>query len=224
MGRNPVAGADPRLMIHPGGDPSRILSPGGRIGVRAVPGFQADTGGWSGAQRRLHWAVAGLVVATFAIGLTMVALPLTLLLQKIIAYQLHKSLGLLVPPLALWRLWLRLRRGRPAGDAGIPAWQRRLAEAAHTVLYLLLIAVPVLGYLSASAAPGQIETTLFLLMPVPHLLPASEALYAAIRPVHEVAAWALVLLALGHAGMAVVHHLGGRTTLRAMLGRGAAGR
>ncbi len=179
----------------------------------------SSSDGWSGAQRRLHWVVAGLVVAAFAIGLVMVALPLTRLLEKIIAYQVHKTLGLLVPPLVLWRLWLRARRGRPAEDPTIPPWQHRLAAAGHIVLYLLLIAVPVLGYLSASTAPGEIETTLFLLIPVPHLLPADEALYNMIRPVHEVAAWSLVLLAAGHAAAAVHHHLKGRRVLRAMLGR-----
>lgn len=179
----------------------------------------SSSDGWSGAQRRLHWVVAGLVVAAFAIGLVMVALPLTRLLEKIIAYQVHKTLGLLVPPLVLWRLWLRARRGRPAEDPAIPPWQHRLAAAGHIVLYLLLIAVPVLGYLSASTAPGEIETTLFLLIPVPHLLPADEALYNMIRPVHEVAAWSLVLLAAGHAAAAIHHHLKGRRVLRAMLGR-----
>lgn len=178
--------------------------------------------GWSAAQRRLHWAVAALVAAGFMLGLVMVALPLTWLLEKILAYQAHKTIGLLVPPLVLWRLWLRARRGRPAEDPSIPPRQRMLATAGHVVLYLLLIAVPVLGYLSASTAPGGIETTLFLLIPVPHLLPADEALYGMIRPVHEVAAWALVLLAAGHAAAAVHHHVRGRTVLRAMLGRGGA--
>ena len=178
--------------------------------------------GWSAAQRRLHWAVAALVATGFVLGLVMVALPLTWLLEKILAYQAHKTIGLLVPPLVIWRLWLRALRGRPAEDPSIPPRQRMVAAAGHTVLYLLLIAVPVLGYLSASTAPGGIETTLFLLIPVPHLLPADEALYGMIRPVHQVAAWALVLLAAGHAAAAVHHHARGRTVLRAMLGRGGA--
>jgi len=174
---------------------------------------------WSRAQRLLHWLVALVVVTTFAIGLVMVALPLTRLLEKIIAYQVHKSLGLLVPPLVLWRLWLRARRGRPAPESGIAPWQHRAAGLGHAVLYALLVAVPVLGYLSASTAPGQIETVWFLLVPVPHVLEADEALYAAIRPVHQAAAWALVLLAAGHATMAVLHHRRGHGVLRGMLGR-----
>lgn len=177
--------------------------------------------GWSTAQRRLHWAVAALVVAAFAVGLVMVALPLTRLLEKIIAYQAHKTIGLLVPPLVLWRLWLRARRGRPAQDAAIPAWQRRVAAAGHGALYALLMLVPLFGYLAASTAPGAIETTLFLLIPVPHLLAPDEALYGLIRPLHQAAAWALVVLAGGHAAVAVAHHLRGHGVLRAMLGGAA---
>lgn len=166
------------------------------------------------AQRRLHWAVAALVGAAFALGLVMTALPLSALLAKLLTYQLHKSLGLLVPVLTLWRLALRWRRRRP--EASGPAWQRRLATLAHAALYALLLVVPVLGYLVASAAPGQIATTFFLLIPIPHLLAPDEPSFQALRAVHAALAWSLVLLAAGHAAMAVAHHLGGRDTLRRM--------
>ena len=179
-----------------------------------MSGFSSE--GWSRGQRWLHWAVAALVLTGFAVGLVMVSLPLTRLLAKILAYQLHKSLGLLVPPLVLWRLWLRARRGRPEEDAAIPAWQRRAASAVHVVLYALLLVVPLLGYLSASTAPGQIETTLFLVIPVPHLLAPDEALFRTLRGIHQALAWTLVLLAAGHAAMALRHHLHGRATLRRM--------
>jgi cytochrome b561 len=179
----------------------------------------SSSDGWSAAQRWLHWAVALLVVLGFVVGLVMVALPLTQLLAKIIAYQAHKTIGLLVPPLVVWRLVLRARRGRPAEDASLPAWQRRAAALAHAALYALLIVVPVLGYLSASTAPGQIETVMFLLIPIPHVLEPDEATYEVIRAIHQVAAWALVLLAAGHAAMAVAHHRRGHRVLARMLGR-----
>lgn len=175
--------------------------------------------GWSRSQRWLHWAVAALVFTGFGVGLVMVALPLSQLLAKIIAYQVHKTIGLLVPPLVAWRLVLRARRGRPAEDAAIAAWQRHAASAGHAVLYALLIIVPVLGYLTASTAPGQIPTTLFLVIPVPHLLPPDAAAYAVLQTVHRTLAWTLVILAIGHAGAAVMHHWQGRRTLRQMLGR-----
>lgn len=179
----------------------------------------SSSDGWSAAQRRLHWSVALLVAAAFAIGIVMVALPLTQLLAKILAYQAHKTAGLLVPPLVLWRLVLRARRGRPPEEPGIAAWQRRVAGCGHAALYALLLVVPVLGYLSASTAPGQIETTLFLLVPVPHLLDPDEATFEALRSIHQVLAWSLVALAAGHAAAALHHHRQGRRVLARMLGR-----
>jgi cytochrome b561 len=179
----------------------------------------SSSDGWSAAQRWLHWAVALLVVLGFAIGLVMVALPLTQLLAKILAYQAHKTIGLLVPPLVVWRLVLRARRGRPAEEMSLPAWQRRAAALGHAALYALLIVVPVLGYLSASTAPGQIETVMFLLIPIPHVLEPDEATYEVIRAIHQAAAWALVLLAAGHAAMAAAHHRRGHRVLARMLGR-----
>ena len=163
--------------------------------------------------------MAGLVLAGFGVGLVMVALPRTLLLEKILAYQAHKTIGLLVPPLVLWRLWLRARRGRPAEEDAIPAWQRHAAALGHAALYALLLAVPALGYLSASTAPGQVETVFFLLVPVPHVLEPDEALYERLRGLHQALAWALVALAAGHAAMAVRHHRQGRRVLARMLGR-----
>lgn len=149
----------------------------------------------------------------------MVALPLTQLLAKIIAYQLHKTIGLLVPPLVLWRLWLRARRGRPAHEPTTPAWQHHAAAIGHATLYTLLIIVPVLGYLSASTAPGQIETVMFLLIPIPHILEPDEATYETLRAIHQILAWTLVTLAAGHAAVAIAHHRRGHRALARMLGR-----
>ncbi|CAH0306099.1 hypothetical protein ROS9278_04734 [Roseomonas sp. CECT 9278] len=152
-------------------------------------------------------------MSAFVIGLVMVALPLTQLLAKILAYQAHKTIGLLVPPLVVWRLWLRARRGRPAEPPGLPAWQHHAARIGHAALYALLITVPILGYLSASAAPGQIETVMFLLIPIPHMLEPDETTYETLRAIHQVLAWTLVILAAGHAAVAVAHHRRGHRVL-----------
>jgi cytochrome b561 len=152
--------------------------------------------------------MAALVAACFGIGLIMVDLPIRALAAKILAYQLHKSLGLLLPPLLAWRLWLRARHVAPPAS--------RAARIGQGALYALLLAVPLLGYLVASAAPGGVPTTLFLLIPVPHALATDPALHAALVPIHRAAAWALVGLALGHAALAVAHHRAGQPTLRAM--------
>ena len=167
------------------------------------------------AQRRLHWAMAGLVCVNFLLALVMVALPLSALLAKILTYQLHKSLGLLLIPFWFWRIWLLLRRGRPAPLA-LPAWQQGAARLGQGLLYALLIAVPVLGFLSAAAAPTGVETVFFLILPIPHPFPPDQTLYDLLRPWHQGLAWGLVGLALGHGAMALHHHRRGLPILRLM--------
>jgi cytochrome b561 len=170
---------------------------------------------WSLAQRRLHWAMAGVVFANFLLALLMVELPLSALFAKILTYQLHKSLGLLLIPLWVWRLWLLARRGRPAPVA-LPVLHQGAVRLGQAMLYALLIAVPVLGFLSAAAAPIAVETVFFLILPIPHPFPPDQALYDLLRPLHQGAAWALVVLALGHGGMAIRHHRQGLPILRLM--------
>ena len=170
---------------------------------------------WSVAQRRLHWAMAGIVFVNFVRALVMVALPLSALFAKILTYQLHKSLGLLLIPLWAWRLWFLARRGRPA-PVTLPGWQQGAARLGQGALYALLIAVPVLGFLSAAAAPVAVETVFFLILPIPHPFPPDQALYDLLRPLHQGAAWALIVLALGHGAMAIHHHRKGLPILRLM--------
>lgn len=173
-------------------------------------------GGWSLAQRRLHWLTASLVVVTALLAPLMVALPFERLLEKFLAYQLHKSFGLLIPPLLAVRLLLRVRRGRPVADASIPPWQRRAASTVHALLYALLLVVPTLGLLTAASAPGGMPTLLFLVIPIPHPIGPDEAHFAILRALHIAMALLLLTLAAGHTLVAVAHHREGRTVLRAM--------
>jgi cytochrome b561 len=170
-------------------------------------------GGWSGAQRRLHWWTAALIFAALPLGFLMVAVPLADLLEKFLLYQLHKTIGITVLLLAAARLGLRITRGRPAWERGLPRAQQRLAAAAHAALYALMLATPVLGYLTAATAPAQVPTFFLFLINVPHLHGADARWFALLRPLHLAAAVALASLAVGHAGAAVLHHLRGRATL-----------
>ena len=155
------------------------------------------------------------MLATLGLAMLMTALPFTRLLEKFLAYQLHKTLGLLVFGLVLARLVLRGRRPAP------PALGLAGARLGQAVLYALLLAVPVLGYFTAQLAPGPVPTTIFLVIPVPHLLAPDPVLFAWVRPLHQAAAWALVSLAACHAGLALWHHWHGVPVLRRIWGRDA---
>jgi cytochrome b561 len=168
---------------------------------------------WTRTQRALHWWTAGFVLAGFAIAWVMVAVPLAQLLLKFVLFQLHKTLGILAFLAALARLGLRARHGRPVADETIPAWQYRVAAVAHGALYVLLIATPMLGYLTASLAPLRIPTLLLGVIPLPAVTGPSETWFPIVFNVHRAFAIALVLLAAGHAAAAIRHHRLGRPVL-----------
>jgi len=170
---------------------------------------------WSRGQRRLHGWNAATVLLAFSLAWLMVAWPVSALLVKFLLYQLHKSLGLAAFALVLARLLLRLRRPRPPWRQEMARWQRGAADAMHAALYLLLLATPVLGYLTAATAPAQVPTLFLLLVPIPHIVGTDADWFAMLRQVHRASAILLAALAAGHAAMAAVHWWRDRANARA---------
>lgn len=169
-----------------------------------------------------HWAMVALIVSLFVLGLYMTGLP-----QAdpgtFVLYQLHKSLGFTVLALVAVRLLWRLANPTPRLPSGMPAWERAGAHASHFVLYLLMFAIPLSGWLMVSASPWSIPTVLYGVLHVPHLpVPAilgdKSAAEATLKSVHEILAWGLIGLAAFHAAAAIKHHLVARDdTLRRMV-------
>lgn len=167
-------------------------------------------GGWTRAQRRLHWWTAALVVLTVPLGLAMVRLPVSLLLVKFLAYQVHKTIGIVVFLLIGWRLTLRMRRGRPEWDADMPAWRRRAASIVHCSLYVCLLVTPLLGYFTAATAPIGVPTLFFGIIPVPHIVGPNRAWFDVVRVWHLTLALVLSGLVVGHVAAAIGdYRLGG---------------
>ncbi len=169
---------------------------------------------WGTPMRVLHWAIARGVIGLLAVGWWMQDLPNGP--RKIDIYKLHKSIGLTVLALMSLRIALRLvDRRRPAAPA-MPAWQRRAARASHGLMYLLLLAMPLSGWLYNSASNFPLKW--FELFRVPALSGRDETLKAISGAVHEYAAIALAAIVALHVAAALKHHFGDRDgVLRAML-------
>jgi len=157
-----------------------------------------------------------LILLAFPIAWWMAAVPFEELLLKFVLFQVHKTLGILVLIAVLWRLFIRLRRGRPEWEAGLPEWQRKAARRLHVALYVLLLVVPVLGYLVACTAPARIPTLFLGVIPIPAIVGASKPWFLLLLDLHRAAAIALVLLAIGHAAAAIHNHRRGLAGLRKM--------
>ncbi len=150
----------------------------------------------------LHWLVAIAIVTTFSVGLYMSDLPLSP--DKLKIYSWHKWAGVTIFLLVAFRLMWRLTHLPPALPVGMPAWQHTAAEAAHWLLYALMIAVPLSGWLMSSAKGFQ--TVYFGVLPLPDLLAKNKELGKTLETVHQALNFTMAGLVLAHAGAALKHH------------------
>lgn len=149
----------------------------------------------------LHWLMAAMLIGLFCVGLYMSDLPLSP--QKLEIYSWHKWGGVTAFLLVLARLGWRATHPVPTLPASMSARMQQAAHVGHVMLYLLMIAIPLSGWLMSSAKGFQ--TVYFGVLPIPDLLQKDKALGDLLKEVHESLNWLLVLLVLGHIGAALKH-------------------
>ena len=149
----------------------------------------------------LRWLTALLVFAGFTLGLSMVGLPLRR--EKLQWYARHKWIGITVWLLTCGRLAWRWRHSAPPMEP-MPAWQQRAAVVTHALLYALLVAIPLSGWLYSSATGVQV---VYLgLLPLPDLVPKDKAMADLLRGVHLTLNFTLLALVCIHGAAALKHH------------------
>ena len=151
----------------------------------------------------LHWLMALLIFALFPVGLYMVGLPLSP--EKLRIYSYHKWTGVTIFLLALLRLAWRLSHGAPPPPAAMPPWQRRLAAVSHGALYLLLLVIPLSGWVMSSAL--GVPVVYFGVLPLPDLVAKNKELGEALKVVHASLNFTLAALVVLHTAAALKHHL-----------------
>ena len=169
---------------------------------------------YSAAAIALHWAIAALIVANFVIGLRFDHVKGLALFNLM---QWHKSFGVTVLALSLARLAWRLVRRPPPYPAHMPAWEKAAASAVHWGFYLLMIGLPITGWIIVSASPTNIPTLLYKTVPWPHIglvhdLPMAlrKQLEAKVGETHALLAWGSAALLALHVGAALRHQLSSR--------------
>ena len=156
---------------------------------------------WGTVSRFFHWGMFLLLAGMVPFGLYMTTLPLGV--PKLRMYALHKSVGLTLLALAGARLLWRSAERRPLSPP-MPPWQARAATAAHVVLYALMFAVPLTGWLFNSAAGFPLQW--FGWLNLPALTQQNPALKSLARELHETGVWVLVGVVALHAAAAIKHH------------------
>jgi cytochrome b561 len=177
---------------------------------------------WGSAAKFLHWTIAALVFAQIALGFMAVAWRLSPV--KLDLYVWHKSTGLLILVLMLVRLAWRWANPVPSLPAGMAPIERTAARFGHRLFYVLLIAMPLSGWIIASAS--GIPSNIFWLMPLPSVVAPDKGIERLASLVHLSLFLLLALLLVAHMGAALRHHFLRRDELLARMlpGRGRAGR
>lgn len=147
----------------------------------------------------LHWIIAALIIANITIGL----------LNEDMAREArrfwmgqHFAIGLSVLILSIARVGWRLANPAPPLLRDYAAWERVLARVTHTLFYLLIIGLPLLGWLAISTGRNGGSVDMWGLFSMPGLpVGADESAHKSLEQIHG-------LLGKVMLGLIVLHILG----------------
>lgn len=149
----------------------------------------------------LHWSTAVLILLAFGLGLTVDDFPKA---YGPFVVNAHALIGVAVLVLTLFRLAWRLGHRPPSLPVSSGLLTQKLSEAVHIALYLLMVAVPLIGLPTLFYRGKGLDFGLFA---IPQFVPRVPELFHPLTEVHELGAYALALLAAGHALAAIHHHV-----------------
>jgi cytochrome b561 len=137
---------------------------------------------------------------------------------KLQYFSWHKWIGITVFLLAVARLLWRLRSPDPALPDSMPRWQRVVAKMSHVLLYLLMLMIPISGWLFSSA--DGVPVVYLGQFPLPDLVAPDKALARTLKSIHHDLNWILLAAVIAHVVAALEHHFIARDDiLRRMLPR-----
>ena len=110
--------------------------------------MMAKIPGYTGTAKTLHWLIVALLIGQFIVAWVMPDIGRNTPVTTVIS--LHFSFGIMILAIAVVRLGWRVTHGEPAPEDGVPPWQTASARVVHWLLYLLLLVIPILGWINAS--------------------------------------------------------------------------
>lgn len=165
----------------------------------------------------LHWLAAVIVIGLFALGFWMVELGYYDQWYKP-APALHKSIGICLFALMLFRLIWRLKQIQPESLPTHSRIEKTAGHWVHLALYFILFAIMLSGYLISTADGRAIEV--FEVLSVPSIGSLIENQEDIAGTFHKYAAYSLMALIFMHACAAMKHHFVDKdSTLKRMMGQ-----
>ena len=163
----------------------------------------------------IHWIAALTVIALFALGTWMVDLTYYSSWYKP-APHYHKSVGILLLLLTLFRVIWKLSQPHPDPLSSHTRFEKLAASMTHLAIYCLLFLMFISGYLISTLEGVGIEVFDWFILP--SILQAESSYVDLAGEIHEIVGWSLISIVSLHALAAIKHHFVDKdTTLRRML-------
>jgi len=175
--------------------------------------LRPESESWSATAKLFHWSMAALIFAQIALGLAAVSWRVSP--AKLNLFVWHKSAGMLILALLALRLLWRLSHRVPDLPREMPRWERAGARLSHLLLYALMLALPLTGWVISSAS--NVPFRIFWAIPLPAIVAPDKGLADLFATIHG---WLVTLLALvlvAHIGAALRHHYVNRNTVLARM-------
>ncbi|WP_226016334.1 cytochrome b [Novosphingobium sp. FKTRR1] len=154
---------------------------------------------YNGVARTLHWAIALAILFNLFTGIFGESFE-----DVWASMPSHKATGLLILVLSIARIGWRLLWKRPDYPAGFSAFQRKVAAATHGTFYLLMLILPVTGWIFSSA--GKYPLSFYGLFAIPKLpFTKGMAIVDAAHETHELLGYGFAALVVLHIAAAVYH-------------------
>jgi cytochrome b561 len=157
----------------------------------------------------MHWIIAALILINLYLGFRMGFLRG---LAQFNVFQLHKSVGITILVLSVARLLWRVLNPPPPGLPHIKPWEKAAAAGVHWGFYVIMVGMPLSGWIVVSTSRLNLPTVLYRLIPWPHFpvvhdlsAGAKAAINDASGATHLILAWSTLALLALHVGAVVKH-------------------
>jgi len=147
-----------------------------------------------------HWTIAALVIVNLFLGLFHENL-----LEGMKVMPLHRAIGITILVLSVGRLGWRLTHRPPGLPPEMRGWERAAAKVAHVLLYALMVALPLTGWMMSSNPERPRPFDWFGLIQVP-VLPIDKGAAMLGRGLHGPLGYVMTALVVLHIAAALRHH------------------
>lgn len=151
----------------------------------------------------LHWILAALLLGQIVFGWYLETVPRGTP-DRTIVVNLHKSCGMVLGLLILFRLYWRITHAAPALPMSMASWERTAARISHGVLYACMLIMPLSGYVASNFSKWGVN--FFNAVKLPPWGVENQAVYDLLNATHVFTSYVFVTVIVLHA-LAALRHL-----------------